>query len=40
MPIEKKELTEDEKFELQLQAEQELGRLARTVSYRIYLKYL
>ncbi|KAG5876654.1 hypothetical protein JTB14_029386 [Gonioctena quinquepunctata] len=30
MAMEKQELTEDEKFELQLQAEQELGRLART----------
>lgn len=31
MRPEKKELTEEEKFELELQCEQELGRLARTV---------
>lgn len=32
MRPDKKELTEEEKFELQLQSEQELGRLARTVN--------
>lgn len=39
MRPDKKELTEEEKFELQLQCEQELGRLARTVNFQ-YCTYV